>query len=252
MRIKILFIIFLGLCFSQINTESMRNESLIDGIQNKITVNFTLEKADVEVVEFETKYRLDYAVNQNLTSFFIVNYKNGYLKSNEKINQIVNKGFTHLRLTQILIPQIYGELFFQIGFNDFLSIKERKITGGGIRIKGKEKIKALKSFLGSGLMNEIEKYDDDENSNFNLIRSTNYLTLDFQILENITFTNTAYYQVDISNKNDYRILYNSGLNFKLIKNLHFSMVINYRYDNEPQHNINKQYVQISNGITYHF
>ncbi|MBC8197963.1 MAG: DUF481 domain-containing protein [Candidatus Marinimicrobia bacterium] len=230
----------------------MRNESLIDGIQNKITINFTLEKADIEVVEFETKYRMDYAVNQNLTSFFIVNYKNGYQKSNEKINQIVNKGFTHLRLTQKLIPQIYGELFFQIGFNDFLSIKERKIAGGGIRIKGKEKIKALKSFLGSGLMNEIEKYDDDENSNFNLIRSTNYLALDFQILENITFTNTVYYQVDISNKNDYRILYNSGFNFKLIKNLHFSMAINNRYDNEPQHNINKQYVQISNGITYHF
>lgn len=249
---KIILTLFLGLGFSQINTESMRNESLIDGIQNKITVNFTLEKADVEVVEFETKYRMDYAINQNLVSFFIVNYKNGYQKNNNITNQIVNKGFTHLRLTQKLIPKIYGELFLQIGFNDFLSIKERKLSGVGIRIKGKEKFKSLKSFLGSGLMNEIEKYDNYENSIFYLIRSTNYLTLDFQILENIIFTNTAYYQVDISNINDYRILYNSGLNIKLIKNLHFSMTINYRYDSEPHKNINKQYVQISNGISYQF
>ena len=252
MKSIIITIIFSGFCFSQINTESMRNEKLIEGIQNKISLNFSLEKADVEIVEFETKYRMDYNINKNLVSFLILNYKNGYQKNNDETNQITNKGFTHLRLTQNIIPQIYGELFFQIGFNDFLSIKNRKLGGGGIRIKGKEQIKSLNSFIGIGLMNEIEKYDDDDNSVFKLIRLTNYLTLDFQILKNILFTNTAYYQVDISNINDFRILYNSGLNIQLIKNLNFSMNINFRYDNEPVNNTNKQYIQITNGITYHF
>lgn len=249
--IIILPLLFLGICLSQINTESMRIGESIDGIKNEITINFSLEKADEEVVEFETKYRMDYTINKNLVSFLIVNYKNGYQKNNGEKNQIVNKGFTHLRITQNFIPQIYGELFFQIGFNDFLSIKQRKLAGTGVRIKGKEHIKSLKSFFGFGLMNEIEKYDEDF-SILNLVRSTNYLTLDFQILKNIKFTNTSYYQVDISNKSDYRILYNSGLNIKLIKNLNFAMSINFRYDNEPQNNANKQYIQITNGITYHF
>ena len=245
-KIVVLPFLFLGVCVSQINTESMRTGESIDGIKNEITINFSLEKADVEVVEFETKYRMDYTINKNLVSFLIVNYKNGYQKNNGEKNQIVKKGFTHLRITQNFIPQIYGELFFQIGFNDFLSIKERKLAGFGVRIK--EHIKSLKSFFGFGLMNEIEKYD----SILNLVRSTNYLTLDFQILKDIKFTNTTYYQVDISNKSDYRILYNSGFNIKLIKNLNFEMSINFRYDNESQNNANKQYVQITNGITYQF
>ena len=86
----------------------------------------------------------------------------------------------------------------------------------------------------------------------NLIRSTNYLTLDFLILKNILFSNTAYYQVDISNKNDFRILYNSGLNIDLNKNLNFSMGINFRYDNDHHDDKNKQYIQIINGISYKF
>ena len=245
-KFVIISLIFFNFCIAQIDTESMRNDSNSLGIKNKLSLNYSLEKSRDETVQFETKYRMDYSINKNLLSFFIINYKNSYKKKDNNNNQIVNKGFGHLRIIKKIKPIIFVELFGQYGFNDFLLIEDRRLTGIGVRLRLKENI-----FSGIGFMNEIEEYNN-LNENINLIRSTNYLTINSQLKENISITNTGYLQIDISNLNDFRILNNFGLKIDLTENLNFSIKFNYRYDNDPHDGANKEYINITNGIAYKF
>ena len=101
-------------------------------------------------------------------------------------------------------------------------------------------------------MNEKEIYELDVEGDKNLIRSTNYLSNSTKINDNVTLSNIIYFQLDIGDANDYRILYDSSINVETIKNLSLNFAINYRYDNDPHENSSQSYTQLSSGIEYEF
>ena len=149
---------------------------------------------------------------------FYNGYENGYEKDPDKLqNQIVNKGFGHLRLMKSISSNIFIELFTQFGFNDFLVMKDRKLAGGGLRYK-MLKGEKIYSFIGIGVMQENEIYDLENEPTKNLIRSTNYISWNINITENAFLNNTAYYQFSASDMNDFRLLYEGGLEFELSEN----------------------------------
>ena len=237
---------------AQINTETMRSENVTDGFLNKIHIDFGIEKADAEVVELSTDYRLDYLNPKGLNIFLILNYKNGYeqQKDSEK-NQIMNKGFTHLRMTKTISSKLFLELFTQFGFNDLLLMKDRKLFGSGIRYKMLANDR-MNTFLGIGLMMENETYDLVNQPKKRLLRSTNYLRWNINIDENSVFKNTIYYQFSSLDINDYRLLYDGIINFSLNNKLSFSIALNYRFDNDPHGDMGKSYIQLTNGIEFNF
>ncbi len=106
--------------------------------------------------------------------------------------------------------------------------------------------------MGIGVMQEDEKYNLDSNFNMNLIRSTNYFSWKIQFNENSSINNTAYYQFDVKNSSDKRILYDGDLTIALSAKLAFSLKLNYRYDSEPHGDLGKTYTQLKNGIEYIF
>ena len=73
-------------------------------------------------------------------------------------------------------------------------------------------------------MNEKEIYSNNDAKN--LIRSTNYLSNSINIKDNITLSNIIYFQLDIGDANDYRILYDSSINVETVKNLFLHFAIN--------------------------
>ena len=126
----------MGMLLAQINTEAMRSENVTDGFINKVNVDFGIEKADAEVIELAAAYRVDYFNPTGLHIFFILNYENGYeQKKGLDKNQVVNKGFGHLRMTKMISSKLFFEIFTQFGFNDFLLMKDRKLAGSGLRYK---------------------------------------------------------------------------------------------------------------------
>ena len=230
----------------------MRSENVSDGFLNKIHIDFGIEKADAKVVELSTDYRVDYFNPNGLHLFLILNYKNGYEQQKDsEINQVTNKGFSHLRMTKNISLKLFFELFSQYGFNDLLLMKDRKLFGSGIRYKMLAKDK-MNTFLGVGLMMENETYDLVNESEKNLIRSTNYLRWNINITEYSIFKNTIYYQFAFSDINDYRMLYDGSFNFELNDKLTFSIALNYRFDNDPHGNLGKSYIQLTNGIEFIF
>ena len=242
----------MGMLLAQINTEAMRSENVTDGFINKVNVDFGIEKADAEVIELAATYRVDYFNPTGLHIFFILNYENGYEqeKGLEK-NQVVNKGFGHLRMTKMISSKLFFEVFTQFGFNDFLLMKDRKLAGSGLRYKMVSNDR-MNTFLGIGLMQENEIYDIVNEPEKKLLRSTNYLRWNIIIAENTKLYNTVYYQFSSSDINDYRLLYDGSIDFSVNENLSFFIELNYRYDNDPHGNMGKSYIQLNNGIEFTF
>jgi len=242
----------MGMLLAQINTEAMRSENVTDGFINKVNVDFGIEKADAEVIELAAAYRLDYFNPTGLHVFLILNYENGYEqeKGLDK-NQVVNKGFGHLRMTKMISSKLFFEVFTQFGFNDFLLMKDRKLAGSGLRYKMVSNDR-MNTFLGIGLMQENEIYDIVNEPEKKLLRSTNYLRWNIIIAENTKLYNTVYYQFSSSDINDYRLLYDGSIDFSVNENLSFFIELNYRYDNDSHGDMGKSYIQLNNGIEFTF
>ena len=252
MKNPIIILLFMGMLLAQINTEAMRSENVTDGFINKVNVDFGIEKADAEVIELAAAYRVDYFNPTGLHIFFILNYENGYeQKKGLDKNQVVNKGFGHLRMTKMISSELFFEIFTQFGFNDFLLMKDRKLAGSGLRYKMVSNDR-MNTFLGIGLMQENEIYDMVNEPEKKLLRSTNYLRWNINIAENTELYNTVYYQVSSSDINDYRLLYDGSIDFSVNENLSFFIELNYRYDNDPHGNMGKSYIQLNNGIEFTF
>ena len=179
-----------------------------------------------------------------LYGFFVWKYYRAFEKSKADFTY---KGFGHLRITKQVFLSLNIEFFSQVGFNDFLSIKERKLYGTGLRTTIIEKNK-VKSYIGTGMMKEYEVYDIKYNSIQSLNRLTNYLTINIHFNDDISFNNITYYQPSIINRNDFRILVDNEIKYKINNNSSINMTINYRFDNEPHGNFRKSYFQINNGF----
>ena len=243
--------IYIAIVFAQVNTESMREEDTIKDFNNTLGLKFGFEKSKQEVMDIVVKYRIDYFSSEDLHTFLVLNYENGYKKKSSEKNTIMNKGFGHLRITKNIYPDLFLELFTQFGFNDFLLLKDRKLYGSGIRYKviGNDRLNA---FIGIGAMKEEEKYSLETENFKSLFRSTNYFTWQIYISENVTLNNTAYYQLETSNPKDHRLLYDGDFEFKLNDKLTFTFTLNYRYDNDPHGDLGNTYIQVNNGIDFSF
>ena len=249
---KLIFALQFTFAAAQVNTESMRNSFSDDSLKHALRLDLNLEKSSEEVFDASVNYRFDINIGENLTSFLVINYENGYeqLPENEK-NIIKNKGFGHLRLTKNFSNNFYIEGFVQAGFNDFLLMERRSLYGLGVRNKLIDKKRTV-LFSGVGFMSESETYNTGLEKDKNLLRSTNYLNANFSFSENIQFVNTVYFQLSTVEEKDYRLLFESILEYKLNNNLEFSFEINYRYDNQPHGDLGKNYYDVKNGITYRF
>ena len=236
----------------QVNTEAMRSEDNSDSFTNQFNMEMGYEKANTEVLELAAEYRLDYVKQENLHSFIVINLENGYEQENDlPKNIITNKGFAHLRITKDLFTNYQMEVFTQYEFNEFLLLNDRYLLGTGLRI-GLQKSELSSTYIGIGLMVEKETYNIDAEDEKILLRSTNYIKDNIILTSNIDWSNTAYFQIASADLNDYRILYNGGLDFYVNESFAFTIELNYRYDNDPQGNLGSSYIQISNGVSFIF
>ncbi|MDC0480033.1 DUF481 domain-containing protein [Candidatus Marinimicrobia bacterium] len=244
---KLIITLIIQISFAQVNTETMRETNPKKEFRNKAKFDFGYEKSKDEIFDILFTLRSDYYIPGNLHSFLILSYQNGFKSEQDEKNIIINKGFGHLRITKQIFSNLDIEFFSQVGFNDFLSIKERKLYGTGLRATILEKNNVL-SFIGTGMMKEREVYDINDISNQLLNRLTNYLTIDIDFNDDISFKNISYYQPSIINGNDFRFLLDNEIRFKINNKSSINMTINFRFDNEPHGDLVKSYFQINNGF----
>jgi len=237
--------------YGQVNTESLRKKEISDGVYTKITLNYGNISGNSNFQNLKTGIRSD-VVYGDFSAFLVMNLNR--VKKEERL--FIDKGFAHLRGMKKISPIFAGEVFIQKGYDDFIMLQSRDLAGGGLRLKLDDWFTSDKSvgnpsfFLGIGGMWESEKltipYEDKTT-----IRSTNYFSAKYK-QNNIGFTSTIYYQFDIWQLSDYRILASGALEISITKKIGFITEIQYRFDSEPPPDIVEYDLEIVNGITLNF
>ena len=244
-------IIIISFSLAQVNTEWMRDGNLKKKFSNKVRLDVGYQASQDEIFDLQLSSSSNYYLENNLHAFLILNYQNGFVSNGNNKEVILNTGFSHLRFTKNLLSTLDIEFFIQAGFNDFILIRDRKLIGSGFR-KNIIKNGIIKSYLGVGIMRESEKYDLKKYTQALLTRQTNYLSTLYQINDNSGLNNILYFQPTLGDYNDFRLLLENEMFFKINDVLAVVVSINYRYDNKPHENSKKTYLVFNNGFEFEF
>ncbi len=247
--VKIIFTF--SICSGQVNTEKYRKEYDKRGfvVNNAFLFGFTT--GNIEYLSIKEFFRLDYIAKKS--NYFLVG---SYHTKKSDSARIINQGFMHLRGIRNISDRFSVETFIQKEFSEFIDLNDRNLIGGGGRInlinyQSKDTLSTFRIFCGFGLMYEAEVYDTEpENTKKNLLRSTNYLTMKWDVNDKIEVSNVTYFQPSLERFRNFRIVSELNVEFLIIKKVYFSVDFAMRYDNEPVTNVEKYDISINNGLRF--
>ena len=242
-RIAIILSLSITSLTSQVNTESMRDNTSIPGAHHNLRASFSYISANSEILFINGNYRLDYNSVSNWKYFFIAKYNHAFEKSKDPFS---NKGFGHLRGIYQINSKLEVESFLQKEFNYFINLEDRELIGGGIRLNPFKKL-----FIGFGAMNEKEIYQNIEDIK-NFVKSTNYINYKAQPSDRISINNVLYYQFKIENIEHFRILWDGNIQVEGTEWISFYINFKYRYDVSNINPNGNSYFELTNGIGIHF
>ena len=147
----------------------------------------------------------------------------------EDQEDISNDKFFQLRHTYTLNDWSHTFSFFQLQNSYALGVKKRQLLGAGVRVKLKKE-ENLKFDIGVGIMNEKEEYNHDI-SIANKYRITSMMIFKHSF-NTVVLKNVTYYQPNISNVWDFRLLNEFDLTFEINNWLDYEVNYIVRYDNE--------------------
>ncbi len=234
---------------AQVNTEKLRREDSATGAFFSAGISLGVDRGNSEFVSAAGGLRLDYAREAN-DNFIVTQYD---FRESDK-GKITNKGFLHARTMWTMSGLLTLEGFGQSEFNEFISLKNRNLLGGGSRWHplaraSEDAPVSLELFLGVGLMYEHEYYSTSPNPVIHdRLRSTNYLTLNAAFGGNTALRIITYFQPVLSAPEDFRFSNETALEFKISRWLTFSVTSSYRYNSRPVLNVKRYDLQLRNGI----
>lgn len=230
-----------------VNIENLRHNIDSLGWSGHARLDLQLEKNNANrILNFSNQLRLQYKA-QKSTWFLIHDMA---LKEFNG-SQIINNSTQHLRFSHELSSKISYEAFLQSQSDRISEIRLRFLAGTGLRFN-LYKTEKTKAFLGATVMYEYENSVHEVESIHNDLRNSLYFSFKLKPTENISIVSTNYYQPLFNNFSDYRILSETSLMFKVIKNLKFITTIHYVFDSFPVATVAKEQYKISNGLVYFF
>jgi len=212
--------LFVSTAKPQVNTESLLRSSR-SGLSMQAVLGFGFNAGNSEFFRWRVASRLDYQADL-LYAFAVGNLEQG--TANEQV--FLNRGFVHLRTIFNLDTLFRPEVFVQREFNEFILLKERTLDSVLLFIPSEPETK--------------------------LLRSTNYLAMLWRITPSTSLQLVGYFQVDVARWSDYRILLDGALTVGITNTLSLSLVLHYRYDNEPVPTVKPFDLDLRNEITFSF
>ncbi|MEZ4239821.1 MAG: DUF481 domain-containing protein [Myxococcota bacterium] len=142
-----------------------------------------------------------------------------------------DSGLAHLRFTRMWVPRFGTEVFAQLQYDRFVDLRERLLTGAGVRVDAVHEAHA-ELYGGTGVMFERETLSDGTvNAN---VRSTSYITVNWEIVDDhLTLSNTAYLQPRVDLPEDFRFLDEGRLAAKVTGALSLGTDLSVRHDSRP-------------------
>ncbi len=267
---KVFFICFLiqisfcSLLYSQVNTEVYRKKK--DGEKNwyaSADASLTLQKGNSDTLNTINNVRIDY-MTEKYFAFIVGNISWG--ESNGKVD--TSKGFAHLRGgREFFTSSVYMETFGQVEYNSFIKMKMRDLAGLSFRIRvlkqsfDKDEESFLIIYAAPGMMYEYEYLDTEkivssEKNPSHTPRMTSYISLKFLWRKHFSLNAVSYYQPDILNWRDFRVISNFTMKVSIFENLGLFTKFGFRYDNDPPElrtgSLDRYDIELINGLEISF
>jgi len=240
-------IIFLSAnIFSQVvNIESRRVRTDTTGWTGTAEGSFQLSKTTDEIFDFGALLHMQYKGENDLWLFL---NEMRIIKGAGK--QFVNSGFAHVRYNRKITKSLLRwEVFAQYQYNKALEVGQRILAGTGPRFKIID-TDIFRAYAASLYMYEYQESVDKTIIEHNH-RTSSYLSMTLE-LSKFEISNTTYYQPNMQELKDYRILSQTDLLIKLTEDLKFKTGFNYRYDTRPFPGVPQVTYYLSNGVVFEF
>ncbi len=248
-KIIVVFIclVFSIATFGQIlNVEKKRANLEKKGWLGNIDFTAKYTKNTSEIYQLSNRTTVSYS-SELKTYLILADLK--LIKQNAK--NLINRGVVHLRYIKELenAPKIKFELFVQSQFNAVQKIKTRTLLGTGYRFKvlGNDTINLN---FGTGIMYEYE--ESTLKTYENNLRSTNYLSFNWNLASKWKLKLISYYQPKLGRLSDYRIATESSLSYNVSKQFSIIAIISSLHDTKPIEGIPQNFVTGNIMFRYKF
>jgi hypothetical protein len=228
---------------AQVNTEKMRLGLTESGIVGQLELTYELVRGNSELTSIGFSPNVVWR-SGNFQTFTL----NDVTRVQDSDGSIINKGFSHLRFNYFLSKKVVAEIFLQAQYDHSQDLSHRYLIGSGLRFLPVKKDSFLVA-IGVAAMYERERLSSGEKSD--LIRSSNYLSVNI-VRGLLTFNNAIYFQPAFKDFKDARLLIQTGLEVKIIKNLSLTTSLHYFHDSRPPKGIRYYDLAMKNGLSFSF
>jgi len=238
---------FISLLSAQIvNIEDRRN-SIRDtvGWSGLLDVRFNLIENGQTIISTLSTARVDFLQDRHHL-FSISQYNFGRVED----AAFLKDGFQHVRYNYKWKPRLTWEVFTQLQYNEKINLRLRWLLGTGPRFRILDK-EENKIFIGTLYLYEYnEEFLIDEKKIFSREhRLSAYLSFILKPSSVLSFSGTTYFQPSID---DFRISSQHNLNFKILKNISFSVGFGLTYDSSPPGEVVNLIYNLTNGLRWNF
>ena len=162
-----------------------------------------------------------------------------------------NQYFVHIRYNRSFNKWLVGEAFSQIQQNKILNVRNRYLAGLGPRAEFRIGDEAS-LFLGCLYMYEYELPTDFAAAAWVKNRNSSYLSFAVRLNPLVTLMATNYYQPNLGDFNDYRLMGQYRLLVLMTRRLNLKIETNMIYDSRPVPGAVNSYSDLTFGALFDF
>lgn len=234
---------------AQVNTERYRQDS-DSGFSGSINVDALAQTGNTDFQLLGLGGRLNFNRISGYT-FLVFSGEHGWNEGKQFSNELI----THIRNVEALEDWLQFEAFVQFDYNRKRKLVSRELIGAGLRYK----IITSENFrfrLGTAYFFEAEQYNLDEQALHDkhtiAHRVSSYITFEIDLKNDITFLSVSYFQPDLKDFADYRMISENSIILNLSKSFDFNIKFNLRYDATPPDEIKDLDTITKFGLTFNF
>lgn len=248
--LRTLFLLILSVQLFAIVAIKPREVGENPGISGDMTGAFETKRGNTDKDNYSAAFKLQYDSNSTYLVWGMLSGEYGEANGVKDTNNL----FAHLRYIQNLeVEDVAAEAFAQMEEDEFKSIKDRSVWGGGLRWKvlsGKRGWGGL--FFGLGGYFEYIGYSTDVDPLERNVRANSYIAYTLPFNGDGLFTVVGYYQPKVTNTNDYYVSAAARVEVQIYKQLYIGFRVGYNHDSDPAVGVKKDDVEQNTLFKYKF
>lgn len=219
------------------------------GTSGQINASFQTQRGNTEADAYSGSVKIQYDDNASYVTWgeVTVNYAEASGVKN------TNATYMHLRYIHTFndIKNVNWETFAQSETNQFTSIQERFVTGGGVRFHIRDD--ELGTFyLGTGAFYEHIDYSTDVDKSENNVRGNFYLAYKKAFSKDSAISYAGYYQPKLNGILDYLLSNSLELQVYVYEKIYLSLKVSYLVDSDPAIDIKRDDFSQITSFVYKF